>query len=140
MYLVAHFTLTPFFLLILGYSPTLEDIRSWADSFDKLMKHKSKCSLSLVVRQHQFISLPFPAGRRIFREFLKCEYSEENMMFWLACEDLRNLNDREVIEEQARQIYDNFISILSPREVGKEVRPLGVHTAPWLSKAQAFLI
>lgn len=54
----------------------------------------------------------------MFRDFLKCEYSEENIMFWQACEDLRKCTDSDTIEEKARSIYDDFISILSPREVG----------------------
>ena len=56
-------------------------------------------------------------GRKVFRDFLKCEYSEENIMFWLACEELRRCTDTDLIEEKARNIYDDFISILSPREV-----------------------
>lgn len=61
----------------------------------------------------------FVAGRQIFREFLKMEYSEENILFWNAVEELRNSKDSSphVIEEKARMIYEDFISILSPREV-----------------------
>lgn len=57
------------------------------------------------------------AGRKVFRDFLKCEYSEENILFWLACEDLKQETNPEVIEEKARKIYEDFISILSPKEV-----------------------
>ena len=56
-------------------------------------------------------------GRAVFREFLKCEYSEENILFWLACEDLKKDNNPEVVEEKARLIYEDYISILSPKEV-----------------------
>ena len=56
-------------------------------------------------------------GRRVFREFLRCEYSEENILFWLACEDLKKENNPEKIEEKARMIYEDYVSILSPREV-----------------------
>ena len=28
-------------------------------------------------------------GQRVFREFLHSEYSEENILFWLACEELK---------------------------------------------------
>ncbi|UXI16907.1 60S ribosomal protein [Sarcoptes scabiei] len=82
--------------------PTTEEIRSWAESFDRLMKCKY--------------------GRKVFRDFLKCEYSEENIMFWLACEDLKRESDPELIEEKARLIYEDFISILSPREVSLDSR------------------
>lgn len=77
--------------------PTVEEIKQWAQSFDKLMKN--------------------PAGRNKFREFLRTEYSEENMLFWLACEDLKKEMNKSCIEEKARLIYEDYISILSPKEV-----------------------
>lgn len=61
-----------------------------------------------------------PAGRNLFREFLRTEYSEENLLFWLACEDLKKEQNKKVIEEKARTIYDDYISILSPKEVNKK--------------------
>ena len=39
------------------------------------------------------------------------------MLFWLACEDLKTEQNSEVVEEKARVIYEDYISILSPREV-----------------------
>ena len=63
-----------------------------------------------------FIEL-FSGGRRVFREFLRCEYSEENILFWMACEDLKKETNPEKIEEKARMIYEDYVSILSPREV-----------------------
>ena len=56
-------------------------------------------------------------GRKVFRAFLRCEYSEENILFWLACEDLKKERSPEVVEEKARVIYEDYVSILSPREV-----------------------
>lgn len=47
------------------------------------------------------------------------EFSEENILFWLACEDLKMENNPAVIEEKARIIYEDYISILSPKEVRK---------------------
>ncbi|GAB6029399.1 hypothetical protein CHUAL_005158 [Chamberlinius hualienensis] len=77
--------------------PTIEDIRMWGESFDKLMRSR--------------------AGRKEFREFLRCEYSEENILFWLACEDLKKEQNQKVMEEKARTIYEDYVSILSPKEV-----------------------
>ncbi len=57
-------------------------------------------------------------GRKVFREFLRSEYSEENMLFWLACEELKKEENPELVEEKARLIYEDYISILSPKEVG----------------------
>ena len=39
----------------------------------------------------------------VFRTFLRCEYSEENILFWLACEDLKKERSPELIEEKASQ-------------------------------------
>ena len=60
----------------------------------------------------------FSGGRKVFREFLRSEYSEENMLFWLACEELKQEQGSEMVEEKARLIYEDYISILSPKEVG----------------------
>ncbi|XP_055312054.1 regulator of G-protein signaling 17 isoform X2 [Sitodiplosis mosellana] len=89
-------------LLCDGEQPTLEEIRSWGKSFDKLMRS--------------------PAGRKVFRDFLRCEYSEENILFWLACEELKVETNAEKIEEKARFIYEDYISILSPKEVSLDSR------------------
>ncbi|RZC36680.1 regulator of G-protein signaling 17 [Asbolus verrucosus] len=61
-------------------------------------------------------------GRKVFRDFLRCEYSEENILFWLACEELKRENNPEVVEEKARTIYEDYISILSPKEVSLDAR------------------
>ncbi|XP_076147248.1 regulator of G-protein signaling 20-like [Alosa pseudoharengus] len=82
--------------------PTLEDARSWGQSFERLMKS--------------------PAGRGCFRQFLRTEFSEENLLFWLACEELKKETNRGVVEEKVRQIYEDFVSILSPREVSLDSR------------------
>merc|ERR1719331_1101157 len=83
-------------------SLTLSEIQAWSESFERLM-----ASLG---------------GRRVFREFLRCEYSEENILFWLACEDLKKERSPESIEEKARIIYEEYVSILSPREVSLDSR------------------
>jgi len=61
----------------------------------------------------------FLAGRHYFREFLRSEYSEENFLFWMSCESLKNEQNPDIIEEKARLIYEDYISILSPKEVIK---------------------
>ncbi|XP_069710187.1 regulator of G-protein signaling 20 isoform X1 [Phaenicophaeus curvirostris] len=83
-------------------APTLEEVNAWAQSFDKLMLT--------------------PAGRNAFREFLRTEFSEENMLFWMACEELKQESNKSVIEEKARLIYEDYISILSPKEVSLDSR------------------
>lgn len=56
-------------------------------------------------------------GREVFREFLRSEYSEDNLLFWLACEDLKKETDSTLVDEKARIIYEDYVSILSPKEV-----------------------
>lgn len=56
-------------------------------------------------------------GREVFREFLRSEYSEDNLLFWLACEDLKKETNAALIDEKARIIYEDYVSILSPKEV-----------------------
>ncbi|XP_028265691.1 regulator of G-protein signaling 19 isoform X2 [Parambassis ranga] len=82
--------------------PSVEEVQLWSQSFDKLMRN--------------------PAGRNVFREFLRTEYSEENMLFWLACEDLKQEINKSSVEEKARVIYEDYISILSPKEVSLDAR------------------
>ncbi|NP_001405811.1 regulator of G-protein signaling 10 isoform 7 [Mus musculus] len=38
-----------------------------------------------------------PEGVQRFREFLKKEFSEENVLFWLACEDFKKTEDRKQV-------------------------------------------
>ena len=56
-------------------------------------------------------------GQDHFRQFLRSEYSEENMLFWLSCEDLKALKDNSQISAKCKQIYEEYISVLSPKEV-----------------------
>lgn len=92
-------------LALSSTKPTTEEVKGWSQSFDKLMKN--------------------PAGRNVFREFLRTEYSEENMLFWLACEELKSECSKHTIEEKARMIYEDYISILSPKEVRRSAHPKG---------------
>ncbi|CAL2036932.1 CBN-RGS-1 protein [Caenorhabditis brenneri] len=72
-------------------------VYAWGQSFDNLMA--------------------FKIGQKYFAEFLKSEYSDENILFWQACEELKREKNSEKMEEKARIIYEDFISILSPKEV-----------------------
>lgn len=101
----------------MNFRPTLEEIRSWAKSFDKLMRSPGKYHFPFPHFSHLLIQFSSPGGRKIFRDFLRCEYSEENILFWLACEELKQETNPEAIEEKARYIYEDYISILSPKEV-----------------------
>ncbi|XP_034041098.1 regulator of G-protein signaling 17 [Thalassophryne amazonica] len=82
--------------------PSLDEVLLWARSFELMLR-----SLE---------------GQEIFREFLRSEYSEDNLLFWLACEDLKKETSPSVVDEKARIIYEDYVSILSPKEVSLDSR------------------
>ncbi|KAJ0065605.1 hypothetical protein NL108_013634 [Boleophthalmus pectinirostris] len=55
--------------------------------------------------------------QRSFRSFLQSEYSEENLDFWLACEDFRTISSEEELQRRAQQIYQEFLLTTAKREV-----------------------
>ncbi|KAG7243380.1 hypothetical protein INR49_011837 [Caranx melampygus] len=59
-------------------------VASWAACFERLLQD--------------------PLGVRYFSEFLKKEFSEENILFWQACEYFSHLSQR------AGEIYNSFLS------------------------------
>lgn len=61
----------------------------------------------------------FIAGLDAFRTFLKSEFSEENVEFWLACEDFKKTESAEKIASKARMIYTEFIEADAPKEVSE---------------------
>ncbi|XP_075038366.1 regulator of G-protein signaling 8 isoform X2 [Mixophyes fleayi] len=76
---------------------TAEETRRWARSFDLLLSHK--------------------CGRSAFRAFLQTEFSEENLEFWVACEDYRKTRSMNKLPAKARRIFQEFIDVQAPREV-----------------------
>ncbi|XP_042303390.1 regulator of G-protein signaling 2-like isoform X2 [Sceloporus undulatus] len=77
--------------------PTPEEAQEWAESLEKLLLH--------------------PYGQAAFRSFLESEFSEENLEFWMACEEYRKLRGCEKLQDNARKIYDQYITIHAPKEV-----------------------
>uniref|UniRef100_A0A3Q0SNU7 Regulator of G protein signaling 5b n=1 Tax=Amphilophus citrinellus TaxID=61819 RepID=A0A3Q0SNU7_AMPCI len=66
----------------------------WKESFDNLLSN----------------------GLCLFRAFLVSEFSEENIAFYLACEDYRATKHSK-LASKAKKIYDEFIGSDAPREV-----------------------
>uniref|UniRef100_H2YE85 RGS domain-containing protein n=1 Tax=Ciona savignyi TaxID=51511 RepID=H2YE85_CIOSA len=83
--------------LILHCTIKPHDLEEWNVSFDSLLKS--------------------PAGRFVFRVFLESEIADENLKFWLACEDLKNTTKQKRIEKRIQDIYDTYINVYSPHEV-----------------------
>uniref|UniRef100_A0A3B5PQJ1 Regulator of G-protein signaling 12-like n=1 Tax=Xiphophorus maculatus TaxID=8083 RepID=A0A3B5PQJ1_XIPMA len=53
-----------------------------------------------------------PVGVRYFSEFLKKEFSEENILFWQACEYFSHVpaTDKKQLSQRAGEIYNSFLS------------------------------
>ncbi|XP_064004356.1 regulator of G-protein signaling 18 isoform X2 [Pogoniulus pusillus] len=74
-----------------------EEAVKWGESFDKLLSEK--------------------AGLDAFMKFLKTEFSEENIEFWIACEDYKKSKTSHELLPKARTIYETFIQKDAPKEV-----------------------
>ncbi|XP_016139719.1 regulator of G-protein signaling 4-like [Sinocyclocheilus grahami] len=55
-------------------------------------------------------------GVQVFRCFLRSEFSEENLEFWLACEEYKSASGSR-LPARAHNIYKQFINPDAPREV-----------------------
>ncbi|KAK9532455.1 hypothetical protein VZT92_009836 [Zoarces viviparus] len=77
--------------------PTPEEALKWGDSLDKLLTHKY--------------------GLAAFRAFLRTEFSEENLEFWLACEEYKKVKSQSKMASKAKKIFAEYIAIQSCKEV-----------------------
>lgn len=73
-------------------------VSAWGTAFEKLLED--------------------PAGLHTFAEFLKKEFSAENIYFWTSCERYRQLDDAERSKE-AIQIFTKHLAVGAP-EPGKK--------------------
>ena len=55
-------------------------------------------------------------GLELFKGFLKSEFSEENVEFWIACEEFRCSGDANM-QVFAHKIYGDFVAFNAPKEV-----------------------
>ncbi|XP_051557533.1 regulator of G-protein signaling 18 [Myxocyprinus asiaticus] len=69
----------------------------WSDSFEEMLSHSD--------------------GVEIFTQFLRTEFSEENIEFWLACEDFKTTESATKLLSKAKQIYAVFIDKEAPKEI-----------------------
>lgn len=56
-------------------------------------------------------------GLTAFITFLKTEFSEENIEFWMACEDYKKINLPAKLALTAKNIYKQYVAVQSPKEV-----------------------
>ncbi|KAF5898258.1 regulator of G-protein signaling 21-like, partial [Clarias magur] len=55
-------------------------------------------------------------GLHAFTEFLKSEYSEENIKFWLACQDYKKLTCQTEMTCEANRIYSEYVQTEAPSQ------------------------
>ncbi|KAM8930625.1 regulator of G-protein signaling 5 [Pelodytes ibericus] len=77
--------------------PSTDEALQWRDSLEKLLQNSY--------------------GLSAFQSFLKSEFSEENIEFWMACEDYRKIKSPAKLGLKAKKIYEEFIQAEAPREV-----------------------
>lgn len=75
-------------------------------------------SLSVLTVRGTLLSNSLSTGYlAAFREFLKSEFSEENLEFWLACQDYREFTPPTSRFLRATEIYREFLHPMAMREV-----------------------
>ncbi|XP_023582229.1 regulator of G-protein signaling 14 isoform X1 [Trichechus manatus latirostris] len=90
--------------------PTEEQpVASWALSFERLLQD--------------------PLGLAYFTEFLKKEFSAENVTFWKACERFQQIpaSDTQQLAQEARSIYQEFLS-------SQALSPVNIDRQAWLGE------
>ncbi|KAH0618316.1 hypothetical protein JD844_017401 [Phrynosoma platyrhinos] len=94
---------------------------AWMESVDTLLANKGFGELSFshpnYLQVSHFHALISADGLDAFRAFLKSEFSEENIEFWLACEDFKKTKSAAKIVSKAQKIYSEFIQADAPKEV-----------------------
>ncbi|KAK2838241.1 hypothetical protein Q5P01_015453 [Channa striata] len=108
--------------------PSAGEVLSWAAGLETLLTNRY--------------------GLAVFRHFLRSEFSEENVDFWLAVERFKRTRPFSKMAARAEKIYAEFISTSAVRQVNVDssVREstnqglrLGVHTASFqLAQNQVF--
>lgn len=61
--------------------------------------------------------LSSPTGVSVFGAFLRSEFSEENLQFYLACEQYKHSSNNFSLQRRAKDICATYIQPGSPREV-----------------------
>ncbi|CAL8307444.1 unnamed protein product [Lota lota] len=77
--------------------PTAEEVAEWRESLEHVLTNNY--------------------GVYAFRTFLQSEFSEENIEFWVACEDFKKTKNPVKMAAKAKKIYEDFIQAEGPREV-----------------------
>ena len=76
-------------------------------------------NLGYIVCLTLFLLLSPSDGLNAFRSFLQSEFSDENIEFWMSCEDFKKTKNPAKMATKAKKIYEDFIQAEGPREVRK---------------------
>ncbi|RVE73668.1 hypothetical protein OJAV_G00033540 [Oryzias javanicus] len=76
--------------------PDPSEVEKWKESFSHVMSSEM--------------------GRTVFTSFLRSEFSQENVDFWIACEDFKKIQPSQMAA-RAKQIYQQFVEADAPNEV-----------------------
>ncbi|XP_015227409.1 PREDICTED: regulator of G-protein signaling 4-like [Cyprinodon variegatus] len=76
--------------------PDAAEVEKWKESFSHVMSSE--------------------LGRTVFTTFLKSEFSQENVYFWIACEDYKKTSPSK-LATKAKQIYQQYVDADAPNEV-----------------------
>nr|XP_004567427.1 regulator of G-protein signaling 8 [Maylandia zebra] len=72
-------------------------LMAWGESFDRLLECKT--------------------GQLVFEDFLRTEYSDENLLFWLACKKYKKITRVTEMTIAAKRIYTEFVQVGAPRQI-----------------------
>ncbi|KAM5205314.1 regulator of G-protein signaling 1 [Hipposideros larvatus] len=89
----------------------------------KASKSKDILSADEVIQWSQSLEklLANHTGQVIFGRFLKSEFSEENIEFWLACEDYKQ-TESDLLHYKAEKIYKAFVHSDAAKQINIDFR------------------
>jgi hypothetical protein len=121
---VSGFVVQPFAICIQGYYPlwlTIKHEREKLDQSGSLEKEDDARQTGLNAKNIERLRnlLADDEGVVLFQDFLKSEFSVENLMFYEACETYQNLisqaiDQNDTVPKMAASIFENFVVINSP--------------------------
>jgi len=86
-----------------------------------MIDEKSRDDQSIVQRVDWWedfdLLLHHPVGIRLFTEFLTKEFSEENIVFWKACQEYKSITDKSLKIRKAEQIFSQHLASDAPEPV-----------------------
>ena len=92
--------------------PSREQVLSWNQSFENIL-YDQRMSWKCYLKNYNIVL----DGITLFLEFLRSEFSDENLEFWSECQAYRSIHCPKKLQEKATQIYEDYVAEQSPKEV-----------------------